>query len=97
MKSLDDEMYTINNDSLVQVMKGLQLEDSSDGHKEMVDTMMQAVSQGKVREPCCFVQNLPFSSEGDMMPMLLPCGCTMSACVQRSSSEENVPDLQAVS
>lgn len=36
--------------------------------------------------PCCFVKQHPFTTEGNMMPMILPCGCTMSFAASRAAA-----------
>ena len=46
--------------------------------KERVCNTMLAVREGKLKLTVCFVMNLPFHTEGDLVPVRLPCGCTMS-------------------
>ena len=44
---------------------------------------MAAVRMGRIRLTCCFVKFLPFSTTGELEPVLLPCGCTMSRAAAR--------------
>lgn len=59
------------------------------GHVEalhhLVQDFMAAVSAGEVRITCCFVKRIPFSTQGKLVPVELPCGCTMSYAASESA------------
>lgn len=46
---------------------------------------MNAARKGSIQAPQCFVKRAPFSAEGDMIPILVPCGCTMSLAASREA------------
>ena len=49
--------------------------------------------EGRVRIPCCFVKVLPFATEGELVPMRLPCGCTMSRAASRVAAKSGTCQL----
>ena len=55
----------------------------ADALRSLVQELMRAVREGRVRLTCCFVKFLPFATEGVLVPMRLPCGCTMSRAASR--------------
>ena len=49
----------------------------------LVREVMAAVRESRIRLTCCFVKFLPFATDGELMPVQLPCGCTMSRAAAR--------------
>lgn len=50
--------------------------DDLEGLRALVKGVMGAAKQGTIRLAWCFVKNAPFTTQGDLLPVVLPCGCT---------------------
>ena len=61
--------------------------------RSLVQELMRAVREGRVRLTSCFVKFLPFASEGELVPMRLPCGCTMSLAASRVATKTGTCQL----
>ena len=71
--------------AICSLKQHIQEPDSSDADtvRGRVREVMAAVREGRIRLTCCFVKFLPFSTTGELEPVLLPCGCTMSRAAAR--------------
>ena len=65
----------------------------ADALRSLVQELMRAVQEGRVRLTCCFVKFLPFATEGELVPMRLPCGCTMSRAASRVAAKSGTCQL----
>lgn len=65
----------------------------ADTLKSLLKGVMKAVRKGEIGLPCCFVKALPFTTDGDLVPMLLPCGCTMSLAASADALESRACQL----
>ena len=59
---------------------GVPLPDTFDAQArtQHIHRVMEAVREGRLQMSCCFVKLLPFTTEGDLVPVMLACGCTVS-------------------
>ena len=71
--------------AICRLQKNVQEPGSSDADtlRGQSREIMTAVRECGMPLTCCFVKMLPFATDGELMPVLLPCGCTMSRAAAR--------------
>lgn len=90
-----DEMYQVLLQAIASIKHAVVPTGTSEeaALRTFVRNVMNAVREGKLRLTCCFVMHLPFHTEGDLMPVQVPCGCTMSWAASQIAVREQLCQL----